>query len=501
MSAEDMAWLRSMRDKHMAERNKSAAPVGDDDVPLANSRKAPSSRPSTASSSSLPQAAAKPKRKEVDWFEFFLNAGCDMDDCTRYAHNFSRDKMDESVLPDLDASTLRTLGLREGDILRVMKHVRALTGALPKAPDAGPRDAEQIRKDEELARQLQAQDGGSGRDGSGLFSSSTGALKSTRRGRPDPSSRPRAASAVSADLLGEAASRIATPPLPSKSPLLEPDGARRPSSTAPVIGGFDDDAWTVKPSTKPATPAPAPAPAPTPPPPPPAPTPPLAALSLAAPPERPQSAADASRAYNDGLLAGMGVQLPRPASVGAYARQSPAPTGQSQLQPPSFGPRGPVAPVASNAPLLTPLVPTNTGFNSFIPTRPSGMGGLMAQPTGFQQPMQTGFQQPMATGFQQPMQTGYQQPMQTGYVPPPPPPMPMQQPSFLQSQPTGYGAPSAPAPLQAQMTGFAPGGIRQWSPQPPAAPTPTPSTPVDRYQPQNVFASMKTVRRSCLTQR
>ena len=194
----------------------------------------------------------------------------------------------------------------------------------------------------------------------------------------------------------------------------------------------------------------------------------------------------------------MGVQLPRPASaassIGAYARQSPATTGP----PPSFGPRGPVAPVASNAPLLSPLVPTNTGFSNFIPTRP---GGLMAQPTGFQQPMATGFQQPMPTGFQ-PMATGYQpqmqQPMQTGFVPPMPPPQLQTAPSFLQSQPTGFGG-GAPAPLQAQMTGFAPGGIRQWSPQPPPAQPPaTSSTPVDRYQPQNVFASMKTMRRSML---
>ena len=42
-------------------------------------------------------------------------------------------------------------------------------------------------------------------------------------------------------------------------------------------------------------------------------------------------------------------------------------------------------------------------------------GGIVAQPTGFQQPQQTGFQQPQQTGFQQPQQTGFQYPQQTGF--------------------------------------------------------------------------------------
>jgi hypothetical protein len=62
-------------------------------------------------------------KKHVDWFEFFLSAGCDMDDCTRYAAAFERDKIDETLLPDLKADTLRSLGLREGDIIRTLKAV------------------------------------------------------------------------------------------------------------------------------------------------------------------------------------------------------------------------------------------------------------------------------------------------------------------------------------------------------------------------------------------
>ncbi|KAH9031353.1 hypothetical protein EDB85DRAFT_1836537, partial [Lactarius pseudohatsudake] len=52
---------------------------------------------------------------------FFLNAGYDVDDCTRYASSFERDKIASSILPDITEGTLRTLGLREGDIIRVAK--------------------------------------------------------------------------------------------------------------------------------------------------------------------------------------------------------------------------------------------------------------------------------------------------------------------------------------------------------------------------------------------
>ncbi|CAD6924658.1 unnamed protein product [Tilletia controversa] len=68
-------------------------------------------------------AAARTTRKNVDWFEFFLAAGVDVDDCTRYSTAFERDKIDESLLPDMEAGVLRSLGLREGDIIRVVKFI------------------------------------------------------------------------------------------------------------------------------------------------------------------------------------------------------------------------------------------------------------------------------------------------------------------------------------------------------------------------------------------
>lgn len=63
-------------------------------------------------------ASSKP---EYDWFGFFLDCGVDVNNCQRYSINFSRDQMDENILPDINASVLRNLGLKEGDILRVTK--------------------------------------------------------------------------------------------------------------------------------------------------------------------------------------------------------------------------------------------------------------------------------------------------------------------------------------------------------------------------------------------
>lgn len=58
-----------------------------------------------------------------DWFDFFLECGVDVGNCQRYTLNFEREQMDENILEDISPSLLRTLGLREGDIIRVMKHL------------------------------------------------------------------------------------------------------------------------------------------------------------------------------------------------------------------------------------------------------------------------------------------------------------------------------------------------------------------------------------------
>jgi hypothetical protein len=364
-----------------------------------------------------------------------------MDDCTRYAANFDRDRIDESILPELDASTLRTLGLREGDVIRVKKAIYA------KNPQLTPEQAAQIKKDEELARQLQeAENSGRGNAVSvpsapsgSLFTGPDGKLANhTRRGRPE-----RKATTPSVDVNGIAAAsqelaRKPSPPLLAASPPpLAPPAPAEPAkpAAAPLISGFDDDAWTPRPnSAKPVTPTGIP----TPPPMPQAPAvqavspaKPAGASSLAAqlsgvtlnqPQAQPSSSnfeflsqigqnrtggsissgsgfagAPAPQSFHAGL--GMGSsnapmgQLLQAQQTGAFQQQQPPQQSQQQNSA-----RGPLAPVPANQGLLNPLIPTNTGFSGFVPTRQSpnttGQTSMMPQMTGYQgnmMPQQTGF--------------------------------------------------------------------------------------------------------------
>ncbi|KAF5114796.1 hypothetical protein DV454_002742 [Geotrichum candidum] len=68
-----------------------------------------------------PQQAPVRNPNDYDWLNFFQECGIDPSNCNKYAINFNRDQMDESVLEQINPQVLRTLGLKEGDILRVMK--------------------------------------------------------------------------------------------------------------------------------------------------------------------------------------------------------------------------------------------------------------------------------------------------------------------------------------------------------------------------------------------
>ena len=72
-----------------------------------------------------PPDSEKPRAKkaEFDWYAFFLECGVEYNVCQRYSVAFDRDQMDESILPDINSQNLRTLGVREGDILRIMKRL------------------------------------------------------------------------------------------------------------------------------------------------------------------------------------------------------------------------------------------------------------------------------------------------------------------------------------------------------------------------------------------
>lgn len=431
MSLEDMRYVeRLMAKKSPGAGSQSHRRTTDeDDQPLAFKRQGEATK----------KVAAQPKRgPSMDWFEFFLSAGCDIDDCTRYATSFEKDKIDETILPDITESTMRSLGLREGDIIRVNKVIQQKY-TKTKSPSQ-----DQIARDEELARKLQEEEDGKKSTPSpapNLFASPGGLLKNNtqRRGRPQPS-KTLPPSTVDMGAIGSASEQIkrtGSPLVTTNSPTtVVPE---RPSSTiAGAKTGFDDDAWTNRPGAK-SSPAPTPlANAPRPPSAPPASqtvtaTPPpsvppvvltenqsqeskvgpaktdadifdqLARLSQlrtnrTAPSPSPVSAPPTvnltvtSPGYNNGL--GMGTSsIP----LGQHLlNQQTGPLSQQYNSP-----RGPFAPVPANQSLLQPLVPTTTGFNSFVPTRagsvppqsflqpqptsisPGNPQHLVTQPTGF----------------------------------------------------------------------------------------------------------------------
>lgn len=436
MSLEDIRYVERLNAKN---DNSPAAPrrhSDDDDQPLALKQREVVRRATMS---------AQPKKPQTDWFEFFLNAGCDIDDCTRYATSFERDKIDEAILPDTTESTMRSLGLREGDIIRVTKHIQQ------KFPNPKKETSqEQLIRDEELARRLQEEENGTRSKASSspapnLFAGPGGVLKNNtqRRGRPQPSKSlpPPSVDLNAISTASDQIKRTGSPLVASPATLTPVQPPQRSSSTVPVSSGFEDDAWTNRPGSKPsatnyrapsAPPAVATAPAvapvsaapaaPTPPPAPPVvpaqvattgsglaktdadifdqlarlsqlktsrPSPSPAPASAPIAPSPPVVSPQPPVSYNPGL--GMG--------------SSPTPIGQHlQIQQTGAqGPRGPFAPVPANQSLLQPLVPTTTGFNNFVPTRPfsaSPFQGqapppfLSTQPTGFPSTSQPLLSQP-----------------------------------------------------------------------------------------------------------
>ena len=151
-----------------------------------------SSRSSPSSSKPQKQQAKQP---DYDWFEFFLNCGVDVNNCQRYTINFEREQIAEEILPDIQPSLLRTLGLREGDIIRVMKFL-----------------------DKKFGRDSQPQQDSATSANGGMFSEPDGSLKVNNSTSP-------AGGTVTGQLLAQ--------------------------NTAPTSSTTqDDEAWTVRPAAK-----------------------------------------------------------------------------------------------------------------------------------------------------------------------------------------------------------------------------------------------------------
>jgi actin cytoskeleton-regulatory complex protein SLA1 len=423
MSTEDMRYIEKVTYK----RASGTPNMSDDDIPLAQQRK----------QLNISRSTTPKKGPMIDWFEFFLSAGCDVDDCTRYASSFERDKIDEAILPDITDATMRSLGLREGDIIRVTK---AIEQRHPKKPDASAQ--EQLLGDEAMARQLQEEERSGKKRTSpapNLFAAGPGgALKQPRRGRPQ-SNKNGPASTVDLNAINTASDNIQRTSSPQAlSPASTPVQAppRSSSALAPVVSsGFDDEAWTPRPSsTKPLAPTPpvvtARAPS----------APPVSAPPAAitvSPPAQPQNSGSSLAKTTESDIFDQLSRLSqlRPAASPAVSStafnhnsppaaspplasyhsglgmgSSPIPIGQhvqnqqsGLLAPQQNGPRGPYAPVLANQSLLQPLIPTTSVLNSFVPTRPGAIQGqpqqsfISSQITGFPNSPQPMMQQP--TGF------------------------------------------------------------------------------------------------------
>jgi hypothetical protein len=470
MSPEDIAYVEKVTNESIEEH----IPVADLIKMRRRSQQSSEQSRHRSGASIEHRGPEQPKVPDYDWFDFFLKAGVGPHQCERYSQAMIRDSMDETVLPDITADTLRTLGLKEGDTLKVMKYL-----------------------DQRYKRARSASVNGTNGETSagGIFSGPGGALhNNTRRGRPE-ANRP-TTDVVDPDAFTNKESN--RPSETKATPLAEAPSRKHE-------GGFEDDAWTVKQPTQTAAP--------------PAPEPPTGAirdLSLLDAPLVPTPAQPSTPAVSQPPPAPAQPQPPtvqpppaqQPQQTGANPQffsqlnqqQTGIPTQQTGFQPQQFNPprQRPAAPQQSftGAGLLPPpprptSAPQNPQQNQFglQPLQPQLTGipvtSAMQAPPGqslndlTQQRLQQQYQQfqlqsqptgygqfglaPQPTGFQQPQQFGqFQQPYINGNATGSPFADP--RPSF-QPQPTGMPFQQSPAPgginsmlppaMQPQRTGFA----------------------------------------------
>lgn len=377
----------------------------DEEKPLADVKRAKTMRNNInkAASPSNIGASVEPAKPDYDWFQFFLSCDVAVGLCERYAQAFARDSMDESVLPDVDGTVLRNLGLKEGDVIKVMRYLD--------------------KKFDRDGKRKNASGEGDGENGSagGLFSGPGGTLRNnTRKGRPAPAVQ--TSDVIDAKVLSQPKDGETGQ---SASPSHEETRSNAPNKAS---SGFEDDAWDVKPArqpTPPSKPAPTPEPKTTP-----------------VQPQPPPSQAMQDLSLLSATLEPTKVEPPAPTpSTNTQPQQAqtlnPLPPAQTAAQPPgatpSFFSGIPAAPTG----LATPAQPLNLGLgNRQRPTPPqlmSGQGALMpppparplsapqsAQPSGFAPPAlqaqvtgiaplgqslnelnQHRFQQPYISNFQQ----------------------------------------------------------------------------------------------------
>ncbi|EEP76673.1 conserved hypothetical protein [Uncinocarpus reesii 1704] len=459
----------------------------DEDKPLSDIRR----RSQMPQEKSKPIGASIKKEPDYDWFDFFLKAGVGPHLCERYAHNFAKDSMDESVLPDITADTLRTLGLKEGDTLRVMRYLDDKYNRKSKARNVSFGGEEVI---------------GNGEEAGGLFSGPGGALRNnTRKGRPAPPVQ-------TSDVVDPKAFSLNDPSKPASSAGKESSQVSSPAREKDEPKGFEDSAWEVKhpkvsassttPSSMTVTQTQAQ----------PTLTGAMADLSLLQEPLQPTKTSQTPQPSQPT------VPQPQPQPFSFHKESHPAQCPQRTISHnllPRYEAKGSsLATAARNNPHFlppnnagtlgpAPLQPQLTEFPQTAPhLAPPGhslaelnqqrlqQSQLQPQPTGFAPPgfgigqygnqlapQPTGFMLQQQTPFSNgPQRTGFQAlaPQQTGYPPFSQPP--------AQPMPTGSINSLLPPPLQPQQTGINGfGGTSTFTP-PPAPPIP--ELPAAPLQPQ-----------------
>jgi actin cytoskeleton-regulatory complex protein SLA1 len=399
--------IAKMAPEDLAYVEKAAGISLDEDKPLGDLKRKKRSENDAVQSVTKKAGASidQPKKPEYDWFDFFLKAGVGPHLCERYAQNMKRDSMDESNLPDITSEVLRTLGLKEGDILRVMKYLDTLygrDGKISKGRDAGSTE----NGDGDTV-------GANGSTG-GLFSGAGGTLRNnTRKGRPE-------SNRVVSDVVDAKAFEQTGGAVKS----LHPDSKATPLTSVParekVQRGFDDDAWEVKPSTQPPSAA--------------QPTPTAMATSAPTPPQL------------TGAMAELSLLSPplQPAVAHPQPPPQPAQPQSTQQQPtqsgnPAAAPQQQVQPTGANPSFFGQLNPQQTGLPESQATLAQRLS-VQTQNTNFQPMPQLNVSRQRPQAPQQPLSPGALLP---------PPPRPLSAPQNFQQQ-NQFG----PPPLQPQLTGI-----------------------------------------------
>lgn len=319
MSVEDLEYVERMTGVDL-----------DEDKPLSDIKKNQRARADKSRSSDSPVGATieRPQQPEYDWFQFFLSCDVNVGLCERYSQAFAKDSMDESVLPDIDAAVLRTLGLREGDIIKVMRFL----------------DKKYLRTGGKRNVSFGGEEVIDGESSGGMFAGPGGALRNnTRKGRPAPAVQ-------TSDIVDPKAFSQESKDKPAHEGVATPlASAPTPAQKDVVRSGFDDDAWDVKPSKQQPT---------------------------ANPPAQAQRPAPAQVPAVTGAMQDLSL-LDKPLEP---VRAQPTPP-QPQITQPPQQPQPP--PQAQGPPPVTPSIFTGIGNQQTgIPPQQTGMSNNQFNPQG-----------------------------------------------------------------------------------------------------------------------